>query len=81
MVSGLILLPFFPSTTTMGGERQKQIHRRKLVEMYSVQAACVMPRPIALMRQTPHFPLLWCRNTDTELPCFAELQNLETLFL
>ena len=75
MAFGLILLPFFPSSTTTGGERQKEINQRKLVESYSVQAACIVPRSIALMRQTMHFPLLWCSNTDTELLCFPELQT------
>lgn len=58
MALGLILLPFFPSSTTTGGESQKQIKHRKLVETYSVQAACVVPCPIGLTRQTTRFPPL-----------------------
>lgn len=48
---------------------------RKLVEMYSIQAA---PCPIALLRHKPHFPLLWCGNMAKELLAYPELQTWET---
>lgn len=67
--------PFFFQAQQEGRGRRKY---SKLVEMYSVQAACVVPCPIALMRQTMHFALLWWRNMETELLCSPELQTWKT---
>lgn len=62
------LLPFSSSSLTVGGEKQNQINQMWLVELYSIEAACIVPCLVTIRRKKMSFPLLWCSNIYIVLP-------------